>query len=119
MAYDPAGDGIVLLDRDGVASLGGQVVFGEDDGCAGARREFPHEAVVGMGVAEDPAGAVDVEDDRQGASGAGRLDDPRPDRVGRATVDGDPLLVDVRLGDLTDWTSSTALRPSTGPRSNR
>jgi hypothetical protein len=39
--------------------------LGEDDGCVDANREFGHEAVVGVGVAEDPAGAVDVKHDGQ------------------------------------------------------
>ena len=54
-------------------------------------------SVVGVGVAEHPAGAVDVEDHRQRAGGAGRFDDAHPHRAGRAALDADPFLVDRRL----------------------
>lgn len=99
---DPAGDGVVLLDGNGVPGLGRQVVLGEDDGGAGAGGEFADQAVVRVGVAEDPkAGAVEVEDHRQGVGGTGGADDPGTDAAGRAALDGDPLLVDVRLFNVT------------------
>jgi Collagen triple helix repeat (20 copies) len=71
---DPAGaagtsgllrDRVVLLDRHGVVRLRRARVFGEHDRGAGADGELADEAVVREGVAEDPAGAVDVEDHRQ------------------------------------------------------
>jgi hypothetical protein len=50
VCLDPAGGGVVLLDRDRVTRLGGAVVLGEDDGGAGADGELTDEAVVGVGV---------------------------------------------------------------------
>jgi hypothetical protein len=44
---------------------------------------------------------MDVEDDRQRAGGAARLDDSDLALAGRAAGDGDPPLVDVGLGDLS------------------
>ena len=58
---------------------------------------------MGVGVAEDPTGAVDVEDDGQGTGGRRRPDDPGADDaavdVAGAAVDGHPFLVDVWLVD--------------------
>jgi hypothetical protein len=53
-----------------------------------------------VGVAEHPAGAVDVDDDRQAALGAGRLHDPCPDAARGAARDGDPFFLDSRLVDF-------------------
>ena len=52
---------------------------------------------MGVGVAEDPASAVDEEDDRQRAGGPGGLDDAHL-HVAHLGRDGDPLVVDVGLG---------------------
>lgn len=52
-----------------------------------------------MGIAEDPAGAMGVEHDRQWANGSQRFDYADLDRTGGSTFDGDPLLVDVGLED--------------------
>ncbi|GAA2778384.1 hypothetical protein GCM10019017_24310 [Streptomyces showdoensis] len=81
LAGDPLGDAVVLLDGDGVPGLGRQVVLGEDDRRPRADRELADEPVVGVGVAEDPAGAVEVEDDGK------RPGDPRADgRSGRVRL---------------------------------
>ncbi|GAA2940964.1 hypothetical protein GCM10010518_30120 [Kitasatospora cinereorecta] len=91
---DPAGDRVALLHGHRMASLGGQVVLGEDDGGPGSDGQLPHEAVVGVGVAEHPAGSVDVEHDGQWPVHAHRPGDAGPDGSGRAALDGDPLLCD-------------------------
>jgi hypothetical protein len=54
---------------------------------------------VGGGVTEHPATAVHVDDDRERALGALRLDDPHA-RVAYARRHSDPLLVDRQL---LDW----------------
>jgi hypothetical protein len=56
---------------------------------------------VGQGPAEDPAGAVDIEDHWQCAGGALRTDDPNRNLAGWATLDCDVLDVDVGLRDRT------------------
>lgn len=95
---DPLGHCVVLLDGDGVAGLGREVVLGEDDSGLCADRQFAHQAVVGVGVAEDPARAMDVDDHRERAGGAGGADDPRPHLAGGSAGHGDPLFVDGGLG---------------------
>ena len=56
---------------------------------------------MGAGVAEHPSGSVDVQDHRQGARGSGRADDPHRNITVGAAGHLDPLVGDLRLGDLT------------------
>jgi hypothetical protein len=62
--------------------------------------QLADQSIVCVGVTEHPAGSVDVEDHGQGAVGVERADDASRNRAGRTALDGDPLLVDVRLGDF-------------------
>jgi hypothetical protein len=62
LADDPAGGRVALLDRDRVARLRRAVVLDEHDRGPGADGELAHEPVMGAGVAEHPAAAVDVQD---------------------------------------------------------
>ncbi len=96
---DPLAHGVVLLDLGGVLRLGGPVVDREDPGRVRADGEFAEEAVVGLVVAEDPAGAVDVEHHRQRPRSALRTDDAGGDGAPGARVHVDPLLVDLGAGD--------------------
>ena len=91
----------------------------EDDRRACPDGKLAHQPVVGAGIAEDPARAVDVHDHRERPRSAFGPDDPDLDTAGRAGGDGDPLLVDGGLIDLARWTPSTAARPSAGGSSNR
>nr|EIF93086.1 AraC family transcriptional regulator [Streptomyces tsukubensis NRRL18488] len=95
----PLTDGVILLDLRGVPLLGRPVVDREDAGGPGSDGELPEEAVVGLVVAEDPPGTVDVEDHGQRARGALGLDDAGAYGAPLAGVDVDPLLVDVRALD--------------------
>lgn len=56
---------------------------------------------MGVGITEDTPRTVDVEDHRQDTFGAGRLDDPGPRAARGTTRHGDPLLVDLRLADVS------------------
>jgi hypothetical protein len=93
LADDPLGGGIALLDRHGVVGLGRVGIFDEQQRGPRADGQLADEPVVSAGVAEDPAAAVHVDDDRQRAGAAGRPDDPD---AGIADLggDGDPLLFD-------------------------
>jgi hypothetical protein len=53
---DPLRDGVALLDRDRVVGFGREAVLGEDDCGARADRQLAHDPVVGVSVAEHPAG---------------------------------------------------------------
>jgi hypothetical protein len=72
---DPPGDRVILLDGDGIARFGRQVVLGKYDGGSGADGQFAHQAVVGVGAAEHPARTMNVNDHRQRPGRAGRPDD--------------------------------------------
>lgn len=91
---DPLGGGVCLLDGDGVPGLGGTVVLHEDQGGPGSDGQLAHQAVVGAGVAEDPAATVDVEDHRQDIDAADGLHDAHA-HVADAGGNGDPLVVHV------------------------
>jgi len=88
----PAGDGVVLFDGDGVAGLRGEAVVGEDHGGAHALGQFAGQPTVGVVVAEYPAGAVDVEDHREGIGHPGGPEDAERHRPGRAAADRELLL---------------------------
>jgi hypothetical protein len=55
--------GVYLLDGSGVLGLGREAVVDEHGGGLSARGEFADEPVVGMDVAEDPAGAMSEQHD--------------------------------------------------------
>jgi hypothetical protein len=97
---DPGGDGVGFLDRGGVLGLRREAVVREHHGCAGADRELADQPVVGVGVAEHPARAVDVDDDRQRAGRVARAQDADRHLAGRPA--GHPRVgdVDVGLGDV-------------------
>ena len=67
---DPRQHRVDLLDRGRVPRLRGEAVVGEHERGAGPVRELADEPVVGVGVAEHPSGAVDVDDDREFGVGA-------------------------------------------------
>ena len=78
--------------------LGGTVVLDEDDGGVRTDGQFADETIMGAGVAEDPAAAVDVQNRGKGRRRPRRFDDAR---LNVADVGGNahPLLVDVGLVD--------------------
>ena len=93
------GDGVALLDRGRIAALRGPVVVDENDDGIGADRELADQAIMRLLVAEHPAAAVNVHDDRQGAGRAGR---PHHADVGppvRADHQHLVLAGDLRQGD--------------------
>ena len=74
--HDPLRRGVGLLDRDRVLGFGGSVVLDEHNCGVRTDGQFADETIVGAGVAEDPAAAVDVQDRReQEPVGADGLDD--------------------------------------------
>ena len=98
---DPAGDRIRLLERGRIAGLRREAVVGEDDGCTGPGRELADQAVVGVAVAEHPAGAVDVHDHGKRSDRSPWAQDANGHLAGRSAWKGGVLDVDVRLCDLT------------------
>ncbi len=97
---DPGGDGVGFLDRGGVPGLRREAVVREHHGCAGADRELADQPVVGVSVAEHPARAVDVDDDRQRAGRVARAQDADRHLAGRAAGHRRVADVDVGLGDV-------------------
>src|SRR4029079_14737759 len=95
---DPLPGCIGLLDRDGVPSLWGAVVFDECNGGVHPHGEFADESVVGAGVCKDPTATVNIEDRGEGADGADWLDDAHL-HIPYACRNGDPFLIHVELRD--------------------
>jgi hypothetical protein len=85
----------------------------------GADRELTDQPGVGVGVAEHPAGAVDVEDRWQLSGEVLGSDDPNGDVTDGATRHLQVLDLDGGLLDLAGLDLVDGLAPSTGPRSNR
>jgi hypothetical protein len=77
----------------------GAAVVGEHHRGLRAHGELADESVVGVVVAEDPAGAVEVDDHRQRPAGALRAQDAHRHLAGRAAGHGGVLDVDGRLLD--------------------
>ena len=130
---DPIRGGVAFFDGDGVAGFGGAGVIDEDDRGAGAGGELAEEAVVRVGVVEDPAAAVEIDDRGKGALLAAlvdRADDadrdfvPRgrqewcglPSRAAGASTGTAWRAAAVRRASATDCCSSggmpLAIRPS-------
>jgi hypothetical protein len=97
-ARDPLGGRVPLLDRDRIARLGGPVVFDENDRGVGTDCQLADESVVCVGVADNPAAAVHVEDHWQCPDGIRGPDDPHA-HVANVGGDGDPAVVDGQLVD--------------------
>jgi hypothetical protein len=116
---DPPGHGVALLEGRGVLGFGGAAVVREHHRGLRADGELADEPVVGVVVAKDPAGAVEVEDHRQRPAGALWAQDAHRHLAGRATGHGGVLDVDGQLLTGPDWTASMVLRPWSGPSSNR
>jgi hypothetical protein len=57
-----AQDGVTLLNGDREPSFGRKAVLWKDDDRVGSCGQLTDELVVGMQVAEDPSGAVQIED---------------------------------------------------------
>src|SRR5512132_1321445 len=96
---DPPGHGVALLDGRGVLGLRGAAVVGDHHRGLRADGELADEPVVGVVVAEDPAGAVEVDDHRQRPAGALWAQDTHRHLAGRAAGHGGVLDVDGRLLD--------------------
>lgn len=88
MLGDPLGGRVRLLDGDGVAGLGRGRVADEDDRGLGLVGDLPHQPVVGVLVAQDPAAAVEVHDGGELVAHAGRADDPDLHLAGGAGLEG-------------------------------
>ena len=78
MLRGPAEHRIAIVRRGGVAVFGSEPIVHVDDDAAGLDRKEPAEAVVLLEIAEDPAAAVEVEEDR-GAFGLSRTIDAKRD----------------------------------------
>jgi Helix-turn-helix domain len=96
---DSPGHGVALLEGRGVFGLWGAAVVGEHHRGLCADGELADEPVVGVVVAEDPTGAVEVEEHRQGPAGALWAQDAHRHLAGRAAGQGGVLDVDGRLLD--------------------
>ena len=83
----------------GVLGFGGAAVVGEHHRGLRANGELADEPVVGVVVAEDPAGAVEVEDHRQGPVGALGAQDAYRHLAGGAAGHGGVVDVDGQLLD--------------------
>jgi hypothetical protein len=73
--HDPGGGSVDLLEGDRVARLGREAVVDEDDRGLRTEGQLAGQSAVGVAVAEDPAGAVGVQHDRQRCRDAGRAED--------------------------------------------
>ena len=70
-----------LFERDRVFRLRGRCIFDKRHRCAGSGAKLPDQPVVGIAVAENPASAVKITDQRQRSSGFFGPDQPYADRT--------------------------------------
>src|SRR5438128_12227227 len=62
---DPPCRRVALLERGRVSHFRAEPVHREDDGGPGSDREFAHQPVMRLRTAEDPPGAMNIQDDWQ------------------------------------------------------
>jgi len=115
-AARPARGRVGLLDRHRVPGLGGTVVLDEGDRGVGTDGQLPHEHVVRPGVAQDPASAVNAEDDQQARGCTDRFDDAD---LGVAPSAGTVIHVSSTSSFSTGaaWMSSSTMLAPSGPSS--
>lgn len=91
MLGDIFGRSISLLDGNGIAGFRRALVVDEDDSGIGAVGDLAHQPVMRIRIAQHPAAAMEIENDRQCALGMFRADDAQLDAACRTSLD-DPVL---------------------------
>src|ERR1051326_6650863 len=78
--------------------FGRPIVFDEGNRGTHPNRQLPNKAIMRASVAEDPTTAMHVQNSGKETCSTDRLDNADT-HVPNSSSDGDPLLVDVELGD--------------------
>ncbi len=95
---DPPGHGVRPLDGARIADVLRRVVLRDDHGGVRSEDEVREQLPVRVRIGQHPAQSVQVEHHRQGLVTAGGAQDAHADAVATAARQGQPLLLDVRLG---------------------